>query len=304
MNIKPLEGTFYIDGLLEGPVFGEGDEDLIRRFVRRAAKDGFIFSLAIDGGRFSLLAEKQPGTLPESARSADSLIARHLNEFLDNYRPEEAAQMMSTIRSVEFIPSQEVQTVYGIMPDGKLALEQRKVKAETIKPPRPLSLKEKIRVTGVLVVILAIVFGVSMIFVPYRQLFGRIADSVRPYKIETLEIEQGYYTLYFNIESTEVLKKKLLIRMQCRPTELFPQDVNRLNTIWEVLTEKDPEHAIVHKMALEAIWKKYIRCEMFNAEGEYLGQEMCRMFRDQDDKNVFSLYIPFDKKIRKVVLTF
>ena len=72
MAVDKLEGTFHLDGLIEGPVFSDDDEQMIRQFLSDARKNGITFHLSIDGGRFSILPDTEPVKLPAAAVSIAS----------------------------------------------------------------------------------------------------------------------------------------------------------------------------------------------------------------------------------------
>jgi hypothetical protein len=199
MANRKIEGTFHLDGLLEGPLFSADDEDIINAFIKQARDAGLKFHTAIDRARFSLLPDTEPVETGSGGESADARVVECLNELLSNYSPEECMQLMSTLRSVEYIPGHEIQTLYGIKPDGTVGFEQRTVRAETIRPAEPPDLRYKLKLAAILAVVLCAAIGVSAFFVPYRDIVRRAIANARPFKIKNLKIDAGPYGQFFQV---------------------------------------------------------------------------------------------------------
>ncbi|MCY2927235.1 MAG: hypothetical protein NT031_17740, partial [Planctomycetota bacterium] len=141
-----LEGTFALDGLVEGALGGAGEEFR---------------------GRLQAWA--------------DAARAGGLNLLFDLLKIFPLAQrrnIFSTLRSTEYRPGEEVQTIYAVAPDGSVQMHQRTVSARTEAPPEPLTLKQKLRLGAVGLAVAMGVFGLSSLFVDYGQLVRRLKDSV------------------------------------------------------------------------------------------------------------------------------
>jgi hypothetical protein len=106
-----IEGTFWLDGLLEGPLFSEEDENVINEFIKQTKVAGLKFHSATDRARFSLLVDTEPIEIGLGGESAHIRLEKCLETLLDNYSPEERMKLMSTLRSVEYIPGYEIQTL-------------------------------------------------------------------------------------------------------------------------------------------------------------------------------------------------
>src|SRR5215207_4149771 len=119
----PRAGTFMLDGLVQGPV--PPGADALERWVAQAAQASLRLSLEIDGSRFSLLADNT--AMPTARTGKDGLAAAmtHALEALLALYPGGRATLYSTLRSREFRPGAEVQTLYAINGDGTVTAQSR-----------------------------------------------------------------------------------------------------------------------------------------------------------------------------------
>lgn len=299
MDSGRIEGTFYLDGLLEGPLFSADDENLISAFVKQAKAAGLKFHAAVDAGRFSLLADTQPVEIRPGGESADARVVKCLNDFLKDYSPEECMKLMSTLRSVEYIPGHEIQTIYGIKPDATAAVEQRTVRADTIAPAQPIDWRCRLRLIAVVAVILCAAIGVSSFFVPYRDMARRLIEKARPFKIEDLKVDAGAYGEFFRVEVMELDRGNGTIRILCTASETYPATEDALNELW-----KSSGDSLSRRLAVEAVMRNCVRCEFFDRDGDFRGQQLCYMRWEQDKKEVFTIVIPFRRYLGRVRITY
>lgn len=292
---KKLEGTFFLDGLIEGPVFSDDDEQMIRRFLNDAGKYGIKLHLSIDGGRFSILPDTEPVKLPSSTISADSIISDCVDKWLGNYSPSECSSLMSTLRSVEYLPNLEKQTLYGIGPAGKTILEQRTVDAETIAPAPPLDRKVVIKTASITFLAFCAIIAISTIFVPYGKIFDRLWRSVRPFHVEKLVFDAHVYADLFNVDKAEFDKESQQIKIICTILEGFPKTDEELNEAW-----KKTEGSMTGRLALESVARGYLLCEFFDSENKFITYRRCRIHRDPENDEKFSILIPYNRYINRI----
>ncbi|MBW8015373.1 MAG: hypothetical protein FVQ82_04240 [Planctomycetes bacterium] len=295
MAEKKLEGTFCLDGLIEGPVFSGDDEQIIRQFINEARKNGITFHLSIDGGRFSILPGTEPVKLPAPAVSADSIIIDCVDKWLGNYSPSESNRLMSTLRSVEYLPNLEKQTLYGIGPAGKTTVEQRTVDADTVAPVPPPDRKVIIKTAAMALFAFCVIIAISTIFIPYRSIFGRLWQSVRPYRAEELIFDAHLYADFFNVDKAEFDKETQLIKITCTTLNDFPRTDEQLHNAW-----KNTEGSLLARLALESLARGYVLCEFFDSENKFIAHRQCRLIRDPEDNDKFSILIPYDRLINRV----
>jgi len=295
MAVKKVEGTFCLDGLIEGPVFSSEDEIIIGDFVKDASKNGVRLHLSIDGGRFNILPGTEPVKLQAEGISADSIITDCVDRWLSNYSAAECNRLMSTLRSIEFMKNCERRTVYGIGPDGKTTYEQQTVDAKTIAPSVPPTRKEILKAGVVILLTVSVLIGVSSFFVPYREIFNKFWQSVRPYHVESIAFENKVYSKLFEIEKVEADKNSNWINITCRTLEDFPKTEEQMDIMW-----KAAKGTLQDKLAIESIARGYVLCEFYNAENKFITHRNCRMLLDEKENDKFSLVIPYNRQINRV----
>jgi hypothetical protein len=293
-----IEGTFQVDGLLEGPLFSADDENIISAFVKQARCAGLKFDAAVDGGRFSLLPDTEPVEVGPGQESADVRIVKCLTELLKKYSPAECVKLMSTLRSAEYIAGHEIQTLYGIKPDGTVQVEQRTVRAETARPAAP-DWRHKLRLGGILAVVLCAAIGVSAFFVPYRDIAKRVIENARPFKTEDLKIDAAAYEQFFQVEAVELSRRDGVIRIVCKASPEYPATEAELNELWE--SSRD---SLYLRLAVEALARNCVRCEFYDRDGNFRGQQSCNMDWQGQEKEIFRIVIPFKRYLGRVRISY
>ena len=210
---EKTEGTVVLDGLLEGKIPQLPNVDSrLREWVRAAASANLRFSLEISGGTFNILADNQPVAVADLAPAPDEAIANALDELLKVFPSgERAAVARNTLarrRPRGFTgpgPRREKSRVRQAharsgTPDGKIETRQRSGAAQTIAPPRRLTRREIVRMASVGVIIAAVLFLISWIFIPYGRLFDRVAGMIWPVNVDSLKVDLGGFGDYFTVE--------------------------------------------------------------------------------------------------------
>ncbi len=289
------EGTFLLDGLIEGPIFAPEDHKNLELMLSRARTHGIVMHLSADGGRFSLLPDRDPIQLGHDL-TAKSIVVNLLENWLSGYDPRESGQIMSTLRSVEYVPGEELQVLYGIAPNGKIHTEQRSVQCQTVPPPKPLDPRvvKKMVIYGVVSALVCIL--ISTLFVPYRELGRRFWNNIKPYDTSQLRVDCGYQEI-LQVQSVEYDKKDaaLAIEFQVPADLLLSADL--LADRWQ----KD-ECGLKEKLALEAIYKKQVICDSYNHEGQFISRLYCRLVVDNSATGQCHIRIPFNRAIAKIEL--
>ena len=80
---EAIEGTFALDGLIEGKIPERADaKDLLHEWIEFAAKAKLKFSLELEGTSFSLLADNNPVQVAKLEAPPDEAVANALTELL------------------------------------------------------------------------------------------------------------------------------------------------------------------------------------------------------------------------------
>lgn len=204
-------------------------------------------------------------------------------------------QLMSTLRSVEYIPGHEVQSIYFIKPDGTAGMEQRIIKADTVSPDKPVEFKSKLKLIIIFTAILGLGIGISAFFVPYKDLGKRFVSELLPFDKQNLKIDIGSYKDFFRIDSVEINESKGNIQIICSVSDSYPATEKELNTLW-----KSPSESLPEKLTLEALARNCVRCVFSDSKGNFAGQVSCYMQWTGSDKKSFGIVIPFDRNIRNI----
>ena len=295
-NVKTA-GTYFMDGMLQGRVPDSHHfEERVNRWLALHREGGLKFDFAIEGGRFSVLADDTLGQakdfLPDGIQKH---LARCLQELLELVPPQDHMQIMSTLRSVEYRPGTEVQTLYGIVPPGRIEVTERSVKTDTASPPRELTLAGKFKLGSIgLAAALVIVLG-SSLFVDWKSWFSQRADALRPVKVEAITLDAKALSEFIALEKKAIDKRRggLVLAAKRGPG-------------WDAaITSTQPVASSWDQFfAVASIKKGYLRCEMFDAEGSFFASAIIRLQPLLDSANgEAELLVPLPgKKVHRIVI--
>lgn len=298
-----VEGTVVLDGLVEGRLGPLPDtQKRLREWVRAATAAKLPFTLEIDAGSFSVLADNTPIDVEALAFKPARAIAEALGELVNVFPTGHRAAVLSTVRSMEYRANIEIQTIYAVGPEGEIHTQERTIEAVTKAPPQPMTSKQKIRlgVTGLIVALL--IFAVSAFFVDYRGLFRSVIETVTPFDTEALKVETGGFGEYFTVEGKKVVSRRGVssLRLTLKRTKAFPLTDAAL----KALLAKAPD-SLSTRLTVEALARGYIRCESFDKDGKFIGSAMQRI-TDLRTKETVDVSVPLPPKGRptRVVITY
>jgi hypothetical protein len=291
MSIK-VEGTIILEGLIEGPMppFPDAREKL-DRWARQVAGGAVLFSVQVEAGHFSALPSNEP--LPvkallqsENAGSDPSnVIADALSDLLRILPPPARSQVFSTLRTMEYRPSQEVQTLYAIGPDGRAVTRQQTVPAKTLAAEQPIHPRELVKRGGLGLLIAIVVLLVSSFFVDYRGLWRRFTGSVQP---ATVHVNAGTFAPYFQLQITGFDRRNGTLLVKLTRTPRYPQNEPGFDTLYAdpsvpapttPATSTAPAAApapgpslLRRRLAVESLVKGLVRIDMFDRDNHLLAR--------------------------------
>jgi hypothetical protein len=258
------EGTFRLDGIIEGPVPGTTDGPVdLRRWASSATRNQVAFSLEVDGGTFSALAMDTVASVT-AVGSVEDAVSGQLDAMLQVFPPAQRTAVCSTVRSMEYQPGSEIQTLYAVGPDGQIHTEQRRIDAHTTRPPEPLTGKEKLRVGLTALMIFGVLFAISTIFVDYRGMWQNMKDKATSLDQEQIEWVNPAYKPYFVVDQAEFPKRSLL-RLTMSRTEAFPTTPEKLEAL------SASAKTVQDRLVVDALGRGYLRGEWADKEGKILG---------------------------------
>ncbi len=203
MAAAPIEGTYTLDGMLQGKIPESAHAEMVenlQEWARSATEAGFPFSLEIDGGQFSLLCGSQVQKISSPGIAVVDTLCDSINALIESFPPEGRAQLFSTVRSSEIVKGAEIQGLYMIGQDGLIRSQTRKVEVETASAAQPLSGKDKIKMLAVSAGVIIAFIAISSLFIDFKQVFGGFQNRMKILKVEDIEFESALYTDYVDVE--------------------------------------------------------------------------------------------------------
>ena len=278
-----IEGTFQLDGLLEGRLT-DGAAQKLDDWVALMANLGLTLDLRLEGNRFSLMAEGAASSVASLGGDATGQVKAALEQLVSAIGPVESNEIFSTLRSVEIQPGTEIQTVYFVRNDDSVDVQQERLVAETSAPRRPLTPKERFKVVGISLLVIAALYGITSLFIPYGELFQSTWNKVAPLDADALDVDVGGFAEWFTVDKVEVgpgsrsveltLKRSMEITSHNRPTP-----------------------------HLHAMLTGYLRVEAFDADGTFIAMAPIRV-KGLDDAETLVVRIPVPKDPRPKRLVF
>ena len=297
---EKVEGTFYLDGLIEGPIPSVPDaEEKLRTWTRQTARQNLRFSLEVDGGTFSLLGSTHRVPVDTLIESPKHAVIHAMEELLRAFPPTERTNLVSTVHSIEYRVNLEVQTLYAIGPDGSVQTRQRNVETKTTAPPQPLSRKQKLKMVLMGLLITVALVGISAFFIDYRGMIADIVDELTPLDVTQIEVNTDPFTEYFTISQKTINKKNRTLVLTLHREAGFPLNVSELQRAYDQATK------LPLRLTLEALAQGYVRCERFDKDGLFLDVSLVRIEPLRTHPTIqIELPLPRDKRLGRVSLSY
>ncbi len=267
-----LEDTYILEGMIQGPMPASGESAAkLEAIGSTLGGKNKHFSFQRESGQFSLLADEKVHDLRTlSPLALSSVIQQTLETLMEHFTPPERMRVYSTLRSREFRPGSELQTLYMVVPPGMVRVETRDTPAEVAARPRPMTGKEKVFLGIAAAGMLALGISISAFFVDYGALFGRAITTLKGTKLESLKVETPGLDDYLKVEATGLNTTKdtltLTLRRGPKWTEGIQTTAPPASADWQTT------------LALGALRKRYVAVMLF----------------DNDDKPLHSLLVALD----------
>ena len=177
--MKPIEGTFILEGLVQGPVPDVHDAaELLQRFAADLVRNHLPLTLEVSGGQFSLLADGQPHPCSDfHPRPISGCMQQALEQLLALLPPQDRSQVISTLRSREFQPGTVRQTLFTIVANGQVQVQTRESPADVILQSslRSQLMKRRLMIGGLAVLALGVVATV----VDFKPWLRRVGTNLK-----------------------------------------------------------------------------------------------------------------------------
>jgi hypothetical protein len=259
-----VEGTIAFDGLIQGKLADEAIGKQLQEWTKFVAGLGPRFNLELRGGAFSLLPDTQPVSTSKLGDDPTEAVRQALDQLCGLFSGYERAQLFSTLRSCEYRPSREVQSVYTIA-GGQVGVQSRTVEAVTTPAPQPLSTKDRLKVAGMGLAMAAAVIGVAMLFPGVRAMFGELRETVKPFEAKEITVELDAYTPWLEAKIDEQKSNRLSVVLQLKPTAAYPHD-----DVSYAAGERAAGANARQRFTLENLARGFARIALYDDTGRYL----------------------------------
>ncbi len=285
-------GTYFIDGIVEGPIPGiPGVAGKLEEWVRFAASAHLRFSLETDGGSFSLLAENTPSNSVEIGAGPEEHVSRMLEQLLKAFPPGDRQKLFSTLRSVEYGDGKETQAVYTIGKGGTVEVRSRTIGTKTIPRTETRTAWQKVR-AGIIGGAAAVFIVGIAVFLFRDRLAGMFRDML-PIDPGSVAFDAAPYKEFFTVKAKGLGPGGKYMVLDLTRAEKFPADDASLQRLYDEVRQG----ALEHRLAVEALGRGCVRCEYFDGRDEFIGAAELRVAGLRSKKTV-EVSIPMPPRAR------
>jgi len=292
VTTEKLEGTILLDGLIEGRLSDEQVEEKLRQWVEFMGSMGLRFNLDVGGSAFSILPDNQAVSTAKLAPSPDDAIRQGIEQLIKVLPEADRGSVFSTLRSAEFRKNEEVQSLYVVasLPGGapgntEVQVQSRSVDAKTVAPPKPISVRDKVKLALLGLVFAAAFFGIAMLFPPVREKLAEFVGAIKPVTVEAVTVRAEAFKDYFTAAPKELSRGSRVLVITLTPTAAYPKTEEALQA------EFAKTDTLTKKLAVEALAKGYVRIELVDADGVTFSAQEFRI-RDLEKKESLDLEVP------------
>lgn len=285
---RRVEGTFWLEGLLEGRLGTPDVADRVRAWVGVQAAAALHFTLEVDGPTFSLLPSKEPVRASALRPDPGVRVEEALAALVQTLPADVRGELYSTLHSVEVRPNQEVQCVYAVTAAGAVKREERIVAADTVAPVPPPSAKALAMRTLAALGAVAVLFGLSSFFVDWGETFRGLWHQVSPLAPDDVQVDATAFDGHFSVTKQEIGRESRSVVLTVTRGPRFPT----------TLDGPPPAPATWRaSLADGAAARGWLRAELFDAKGAYLGASDVRV-TELRTKETAELVVPVPREPR------
>jgi hypothetical protein len=289
-----FENTYRLEGLIQGPLPpGPEGRVVIEKLAADFNRNGLRLTSLFDDCQFTLTAENVTRDTEEIHPLEVDLMVHHaLEKLLGAYPQELRMQIFSTLRSREYRPNLEVQSIYLVIFPGQVKVERREVTAEVEPRPAPLSAKNQFGYLVAAVGILALLGWASTSLVEYRDLGEKKLSTLRGTRLEDLKVDDKSLIDFVRVVDVDLEKPPAsFIVLTLRKGTKWPDDVTPLPPNSKGYT---PAYRAAHRAAIE---DRQLTVVLRDDQGtQTISKVSIREFFD-DDKKEITVRIPFGTQV-------
>jgi hypothetical protein len=210
------EGTYILSGIIQGPLPpGPDGREQLQQFNTLLATSGISFSLRVDGGNFSLLAEDRVvETNVVFASEIENNLKSALTTLLDAFPEGMRMSLMSTIRSRIFIEGREHQSVYAVVFPGIIQVESAVVKTTLLPRAHKFTFKHKAIFALSVCLLLGLSVWVSSRWVDYGPIKEQFALMFKGNKLEDIHLNTAALGDVIKIEKDGISSLRGVLKLK------------------------------------------------------------------------------------------
>ena len=296
MAAAPIEGTFVLEGILEGQLEAPNAEARLQEWISLLASMGLTATLQVDGTHFTVFADQaQTQTVRIGGDPAENLRST-LAQLVSAIGPVTQHELYSTLRSVETRAGSQVRTVYALSSTDEVEIQQDRVGATTQAASKSLGWQGHAKTAGITLVILAALLGIASLFVDIPGAIRGVWERVAPIDVEALAVEHGDLAPYVEITEMELARGKGGLSLKLVRGPDFPTTPEARAAL---LARAEGEA----RLTAAAILRGYIRCEVFDEDGKWMATREIRIrgLASQVDETIV-LHVPVSPRPARLVL--
>ena len=288
------EGTFVLEGMLEGPL--PQDNDARQRLTEAVAWTGrhLPLHLEMDGPSFNILALGRPMAAAPLGDPPSDRVADLLNAMLDRLPMDGKRELFSTLRSLEYRPGMEIQTLYFVGPDGKVSSCARVLGANTTPPGRwP---RHILGPSLLALLALAILLGGWGLSVQNRSWVEGLFSHAKALDASAIDIDPGAFAEFLSVTDRRVQGQTLQLTLT--RTDAYPIVEQEFT---DMLARRG--QSLGSRLAIEALAVGYIRIELFGQDGRFIESQTVRVagLRESPSAKV-AISLPRSAGLRRIAL--
>ncbi len=258
----------------------------LERLQQFAAQSPPRFNLRLDGPSFSLLADNTPLVVSQLKLRPEDIIVGALEELIRIFPPPERTGLSSTLRSVEYRPNQEIQTLYVFGPTGRVVVQQQTVASRTTPPAAPLTRRQRLERVAFGLVAAALVLVLSTFVIDYRGLYNSLMGAKTALNIP---VENTAFSGYLTLDQPALSPDGRSLILHLHRTPAYPLTDAQVEaapaTGPATRAATQPGGAVRIRLALDALARGYLRVEQFDEKNKFIASATLRIadLRTQPD---------------------
>lgn len=252
--------------MLDGLVQGAGiDRAQLDAWVEQCSRHAVGFSIESEGDRFSLLADDATRKITDAGDDLKEVITSAL-ESLAMSGNSSTVVLFSTLRSREYKPGREIQTLYVVEPGGGVSAQTREINADVQAPPTPLRGRPIFNALAALGA-LAVVVGISSFFINWSEVLLRAKVMAAPNQGVEFDASRLEPFITFKLTAIKQLDGVLEFELS-RGTQWA--DVRPVS-MDDTVPMNSPDMTWRKFLATAALKRGIVHCCLYNDKGELTG---------------------------------